>query len=321
MCDSDEPLLAGVASGVASYLRESEGDPDAALKAAERMLEVSERQESPLLRMLASSRLGELHMHADSGAEALRHLRSALLVQESLGNWADALGIRWALALVSLQVGAIDEAEQWLELAGVSLSDEAFGNGSFDLAVRAELLLARGEVDAGLGRWRRAVELMVSARIPDSPVEPGQEPWVLEIKAVAVVAHAQHGRIDLVAGFAAELAPALAGLLTDAVLDQPSFLAGFPLCGLLLVALAMVDLDRGERTGDERAGRSGARLVALAERFGYLRQFQPTMSAARARRAAEHADRSSYDDAVSSYADLGRAELRAAAMAALRNRA
>jgi len=93
-----------------------------------------------------------------------------------------------------------------------------------------------------------------------------------------------------------------------------------PTCGGLLLALAMVDLDRAARTGDERAARSGARLVALAERFRFLRNFQPTMSAARARRAATNADRPAYDEAVSSYAGLGAGELRAAALAMLRAR-
>ena len=59
----------------------------------------------------------------------------------------------------------------------------------------------------------------------------------------------------------------------------------------------------------------------MAERFRYLRQFQPTMSVARARHAAEQADRSAYADAVSSYADLAGDELRGAAMVALRERA
>jgi hypothetical protein len=72
------------------------------------------------------------------------------------------------------------------------------------------------------------------------------------------------------------------------------------------------------RVGDQRASRSGARMIALAERFRFLRGFQPTMSSARARHAAQEADRSAYDDAVSSYADLGRDHLRAAALAALR---
>lgn len=319
LCESDEPLLAGVASGVASYLWENGGDPDGALKAAERMLEVFERRDFPVMRILASSRLAELHMHADQGAEAVRHLRAALQVQEGLGTWSGVLGIRWAMVLASLEVGALDEAERWLGLAAADPADDTFGNRSFDLAVRGELLLARGEVDAGLELWRRTVELMRSTRIPGVRVEPGLEPWTLEIKTVAVVAHAQHGRLDQVSEIVGELPHALSALLTDPAQDQPTILAGFPLCGALLLALAMADLDRGERTGDRHATRSGARLVALAERFRYIRQF-PTMSAARARHAAERADRSAYADAVSSYADLDRDGLRAAAFAALHDR-
>jgi hypothetical protein len=44
------------------------------------------------------------------------------------------------------------------------------------------------------------------------------------------------------------------------------------------------------------------------------------MSSARAHRAAEQADRSAYDEAVLSYADLDHEQLRAAALAALRLR-
>jgi len=94
-----------------------------------------------------------------------------------------------------------------------------------------------------------------------------------------------------------------------------------PVCGALLLALGMVDLGRGQRSGDVQATRSGVRLVALAERFRFPRTFQPTMSAARARHAAERADRPAYAEAVSRYADLGRAELRAAAQTALAARA
>jgi hypothetical protein len=63
------------------------------------------------------------------------------------------------------------------------------------------------------------------------------------------------------------------------------------------------------------------RLVALAERFRFPRAFQPTMSAARARHAAEDADRPAYAEAVSRHAELGREELRAAAQTALAARA
>ena len=62
-------------------------------------------------------------------------------------------------------------------------------------------------------------------------------------------------------------------------------------------------------------------MIALAERFGLKNGFQPTMSAARARRAAQDADGPAYGEAVSSYAGLDPEGLRAAARAALRERA
>ncbi|WP_406515262.1 hypothetical protein [Streptomyces sp. NBC_00873] len=59
------------------------------------------------------------------------------------------------------------------------------------------------------------------------------------------------------------------------------------------------------------------RLLAPAERRGVLREFQPTMSAERARRMAENAEGAAYTDAVSEYAALGRDEVREAARAAM----
>ena len=82
----------------------------------------------------------------------------------------------------------------------------------------------------------------------------------------------------------------------------------------------MVDLERGKRTGDQRITTAAVRMIALAERFGFLRGFQPTMSSARVRHVAEQAARSAYTDAVSAYADLARGDLRAAALAVLRTR-
>jgi hypothetical protein len=102
-------------------------------------------------------------------------------------------------------------------------------------------------------------------------------------------------------------------MVANPVANPPPYLMELPTCGGLLLALAMVDLDRG-------ATNSAARMIALAERFRFLRNFQPTMSTARARRAAEQADRPAYDEAVSSYAGLGHGDLRAAALALLKER-
>ena len=93
------------------------------------------------------------------------------------------------------------------------------------------------------------------------------------------------------------------------------------MCGSLLLALAMTDIDQSQRTADAGLARSGARMIALAESFGLKNGLQPTMSAASARRAAQDADRPAYADAVSSYAGLHPEGLRAAARAALLERA
>jgi hypothetical protein len=135
-----------------------------------------------------------------------------------------------------------------------------------------------------------------------------------------VVAHAQHDRLDLVEELTGELPHRLSRMLANPVANPPPYLMELPTSGGLLLALAMVDLNRGACAGDERATRSGARMVALAERFRFPRNFQPTMSAARARQAAEQADRPAYDEAVSSYAGLDHEDLRAAALAALEER-
>jgi len=330
LCDRDEPLVAAVANSIASYLLENRGDLDGALKAAERVLEALEHQNVPWLWALSHCRSAELCLQAERGTEAERHLRVALPVLERLGAESDVVGLHWWMVLANLQRGAVDEAEHWLEQAAPQRGDEPVGVRTYGFGVRAEILLARGEIEAGLRLWRRAVDLLVNAAEPIFGLESAelifgldsadQEPWALEAKAVAMVAHARHGRLDLVEEVAGELPQRLAALLATPS-DTPSpYLMGFPLYGALLLALAMVDLDRGERAGDAGATRSGARLVALAERFRFLRGFQPTMSAMGARQAAEQADRPAYDEAVSSYAGLGPEALRAAALAALRAR-
>jgi hypothetical protein len=210
--------------------------------------------------------------------------------------------MRWWLVLSNLQLGAVDEAEHWLDQAVPHQVEMQVGDFTYGLGVRAEIRLARGEVEAGLALWRRAVDRMREAE------DPLLEPWLLESKAVAVVAHAQHGRLDLVEEIAGEL-PAHA----SAMLTRPNvrpFLAELPICGSLLLALAMVDLHRGEKG-------TAVRLIALAERLRFLRLFQPTMSPARARLAAAQADRAAYDDAVSSYAAMAPEQVRAAALALL----
>jgi hypothetical protein len=84
-------------------------------------------------------------------------------------------------------------------------------------------------------------------------------------------------------------------------------------CGTLLLALAVADVDRG-------AAAPAARLVALAERFGVSRGLQPDLTPERVSDIGRQADGPAYADAVSTYAGLDQEGLRAAALAALRSR-
>jgi hypothetical protein len=253
---------------------------------------------------------------------------------EAFGARTSANRLREAMVLANLQRGAFDEAERELKLTTPRSGDEPWDMSMFDTAVRAEIALGRGDVEEGLLLWRTAAAALRGPQAPGTTV--GQagpsglpdlsrlDPWALDLQAMAVVAHAQHGRLDLVAEITGALPASLAVLTSEMGPPPDTPLAsypGFTVHGSLLLALAVTDIDRGKRLGDQRAARSGARMIALAERFGLQQGFGPTSSAARARRAAQDADGPAYDDAVSSYAGLGPDALHGAARAALRERA
>jgi hypothetical protein len=123
-----------------------------------------------------------------------------------------------------------------------------------------------------------------------------------------VTAHAHAGRLGLVAEVVDRLRQRLRTLLSGPSRSPMEL----PVFGTVLHALGMAALASGD------AG--AVRMIALAERLRVLRDFQPTMSAARARQAAQDADRAAYADAVSEYAALERDELREAARALISGR-
>jgi hypothetical protein len=283
---SERPLVAGAANYALSLASELANDPAGALRAAREMLARLGDVGGPWMRALAHARIGELCLQAEPGQEASRHIEAALSIMEELGAWPSVTRARWALVLANLQRGALDEAERDLDqLAGTTI--EEAGRPMFDVCARAEIRLGRGDVDGGLRLWRQAADRLRAT----------SDSWALEVRAVAVVAHAQHGRLGKVRDIAGTLP-------VTAIASAP--VADFPLGGTLLLAAAMVELDRG-------AAAPAVRMIALAERLGYRRDFQPTMSATRIREIAQRADRPAYDEAVSSLAGLDHEGLRAAA--------
>ncbi|HEY6596642.1 MAG TPA: hypothetical protein VI011_21440 [Asanoa sp.] len=287
---------------------------DSALKAGRRMLDSFVGRSTPWLEILVHARFSELCLLTEQGAEAHRHLLISLAAMDRVGPWPDNIGLRWALALACLQMGEFDEAQRWTEAAERDTVDEQYDTASYAMALKAEIRLGRGDVDGGLELWRRVFDQRVAARDPLFRIEPaGLDPWMLEAQSVAVVAHARHGRTEAIAPLGDSLPARVAAMLEPPGTRRPPFLMDQPIVGSLLLALSMVDIARG-------ANRSGARLVAMSERFRVLRGFQPTMSSTLARAAAREADGPAYDDDASSYAGLDRAGLRAAALAALAER-
>ncbi|GAA4950155.1 AfsR/SARP family transcriptional regulator [Actinoplanes utahensis] len=310
LCAGPDPLPAGAAGILAAYHWEGAGDLDAALTAARRALGRFTGLKVPWLLAVGHCRIAELCLQREQGAEARAHLLAAIPITDRLGARKTAAGIRAWLILANLQTGDTVEAERWLDaLARITFDEEpdAWSVG-YELGIRAELHLARGEVEAGLRLWRR-----VADRVRDDILDP----WVIEARAVTVVAHARHGRLDRVADLAAALPARLTRLLTHPLVDPPPYLVEQALCGTLLLAVGATRLTTSGANDGGAAPRAGVRMIALAERFRFLRNFQPTMSAAAARADAERADRAAYEEAVSSYATLDAGGLRAAALALL----
>lgn len=307
LCDSEQPLLAGVAECVATFVWESEHDIDRALASARRTVTALAPVDNPFMQVMGHTRLSQLCLQTEQGEEAYGHLKAALDVLPRLGDERDSIGVRWGLALACLQRGDPDEAEYWLRQAEDVNVPQNDDSDSADLGGRAEIALSRGLTEVGLGLWRSAVEGVAEAGSMYSG-DPFVDRWMLQIQSAAVTAHAHAGRLELVAEVVDRLRQGLRTLLSGPA-GSPMEL---PVFGTVLHALGMAGLMSGDATA--------VRMIALAERLRVLRSFQPTMSADRARQAvaaAGNAERAAYADAVSEYAALGRDELREAARAVM----
>ncbi|HEU5356905.1 MAG TPA: BTAD domain-containing putative transcriptional regulator [Actinocrinis sp.] len=322
LCDSDEPLLNAMANTAAGFVWQSVNDPNSALKAARRTLTAFDGQDKhfPWFQVVTHSRIGELCLELGRGDEAHEHFAATLSILDELPELnafqggSSASRIRSAMVLANLQRNAVDEAEQWLELTLREDGEEGAGLPMFGVVARAQIQLARGDVEAGLRLFRQATEALRDPRMRARAEELFHtETWILEVEAMALVAHAEQGQLALVGRLAGGFPRTAAKLILSAVNGSAMSYSDFPLCGTQLLGLAVLDLDRGGRTGDARATRSGVRMIALAECF----RFNGGMSTVRLRQLAEEADKPAYAEAVSAYTGLGADALRAAAAAAV----
>ncbi|MET9490081.1 BTAD domain-containing putative transcriptional regulator [Nocardia sp. NPDC006630] len=311
LCDSDSRLLSGVAHLVASFRAEQIGDRAEALAATTRTLAAFETTSNTFMRYQARCRIGKLALLAERGDQAREQLERALRQIADLGPRPDRGDLLVGLAMAALQLDDIEGAQQWLALTPES--KDPFAN-PHRLVAAAEIRLARSDVENGLRGWRELAEWSSGTENPFYRPDPrGVQVWALESRSATVLAHAEYGRLALVADLVEDLPHQVTALLEQPATQPGGFLAELTACGAVLLALARADIARGHSA-------AGARLIALAERFDPPRQFHPTMSSTRIRAHAENADKAAYAEAVSAYAALDVPALRAAALNALRDR-
>jgi predicted ATPase/DNA-binding SARP family transcriptional activator len=306
--DPADPVARVVSDTVATYSAEAVGDLDGAVAAARRC--VAAARGRPWLEVMCRLRLSDLYVQVERGDDAVAEGGAAAALLERHDGDPGAGQVWWGVVMAALSSGRPERAAELVDSLGDVFGGDLDPSGySYLLGVTAEIHLARGGVDDGLRCWREAVA--ASADDPATGPDPASAAaWTGEVRAVALVAHARHGRLDLVPGLAETHAAALAAVLDDPAIALPTHLFGLPVLGTHLLGVAAVDLARGD------VG-SGVRLTALAERVHFQRYFQPTTAGAAARAAAEAADPAGSARWTRAYADLAPADARAAAREAL----
>jgi predicted ATPase/DNA-binding SARP family transcriptional activator len=280
LAEGQDRGTAVAASQWLSYVRENSGDPEGALAAAERALELAGDDEiGPWSRAMPHAMLAELAMQVGDRAAAAEHASAALPVMHRLGAGDDEIQLRALLACCAIAEHRFGEAEEQLaEIDRAAGGGTVFGGMAFQQVCRAELLLARGDHAAGLAVYRDCAAAMRELTFP-GVAQTGVEPWALFGASMALAAHAYYaadadeanGR-SLFRGCREDALRALAPAAAD--LD-------YPVAGLLLFALGAWGLLRRAALAED-----AARLLALADRFAYNR-VTPTLQWERIAPAAE----------------------------------
>jgi predicted ATPase len=209
-------------------------------------------------------------LNSDDHDRAERHARTAIPLLESLHANEDAASMRAGLAMSALRRGDLDEAVRLLdEIGEVPRADL-----TADLVtaqVRAEVVMLRGDAEAGLRAFDRCLEMTRGWSFFDLSTH-GLEPWTLIALATDLAAHARFAETDARRARGGELAIETLALLgrfpsvTDAAVD-------YPVTGMAVLALGQWLLYHQPSSDPEPA----IRLLALAHQFGYNRWF-PSMA-------------------------------------------
>lgn len=265
---STDRLLAVNALQWCSHALENVGDPQGALESAERALRLVNESDGPWMAAILHTQAAQLAMQQGRREDAVVHARAALPVLERLGARDDSVQLRALLAMSAIAAGDLDDAAAEVErLDRLEVTESVFGGRLVVDMACAELDLARGDIGAGLARYRASVDRVRALQFPGMPLT-GLEPWVLVTESTALAAHAYAGEVD-------DYSVALAGgcLTRLGAVLQPGFAhLDLPVCGLALFGLGAWGALQGRFALED-----SARLLVLADRFAYNKTV-PTMA-------------------------------------------
>jgi tetratricopeptide (TPR) repeat protein len=256
LADDPDRVVARIALLWLSHAYENLGDLEPARATALRALDLCDDADGPWMRGVLSAHIGGLAFQAGQLDDARHYALAALPILRALGAVEDYAQTRGILAMLALHEGRLDESERMFEeLAAEEGTLTLFGGAMELLCGRAELLLARGHVDAGLAAYTQAVDLMRVRGGSGGPMA-AFAPWVLFAESARLAATVKHGRRG--GGERVELA----GIVRE-LLARNGFV-DVPVLGCALFALAVWEITFGDRA-------TGAVLVAYADGYAYNR--------------------------------------------------
>ena len=255
---------------------------------------------TPYLEATLHAQLAQLAMVLGDHAGAAKHAEAAWPILVRLHADDDARAMRVGSAMLPLLEGDLAAAERILDEITDDGREAVLGSQMILLAARAELELARGDVQAGL----RLFDDAVASVAVDGLDFGGLSPWVLIAAAGSLVARVRHGSSAADEQRALEMRDLL---LTEGTDESSPFgrpFQDFPLTGVLLAAVGAWALRYG--TAEQHA--DGVRLLVIAERWAYNRSF-PIMAWSALAELAEQTHAGLLDEVSAEYADRPAADL------------
>jgi hypothetical protein len=265
---SKDPDVRGAALVMRANVRENAGQVYSSTRDGLGALRIMERTDIWGTAMICQH-LGQLAGQTARYADSVDYYRRSVDLLRQLHAYDEAVEIRSSLAVSLVGMGLLDQARRELAFAlGSPDGDLAHGSPIDDPAVRrnhrlaavvggiAELELAEGDIDAGLGHYARA--LYLSGWLDDDSA-PG--PGALMLASAAMDAHVLYGRVASAEPIARELAGNAVGRLGQ-FFDLPQI-------GAVACAVGSYQLAIGQRVD------IGLELLALAAKV-VARQDQPS---------------------------------------------